>query len=388
MKKILYLTFYFEPDLSAGSFRNSSLVKELSKQVDGYAAIDIITTLPNRYNTFNVEALKYEERGNYTVKRLEIPKHKNGMKDQIFSFISYYRQTIKHIHGKKYDLIVVSSSRFFSTYLGYRIAKKTKTPLYLDIRDIFTDTMKDVLKSSILKISILPFLKSIERQVFNYASHINLISGGFKFYFSKFKQKNYSIFSNGIDEEFLNLPTSLPNNKPTKIITYAGNIGEGQGLHKIIPLAAKELGAGYKFKIVGDGGAKGKLIDEITRLDVKNIELHPPVKRDELLKIYSDSDFLFIHLNDYEAFKKVLPSKIFESAAYDKPIIAGVAGFSNQFLKENVSNLILFQPCDVTNMVNQLKNYSYKNEIRSEFINKFKRENINREMAASIISYL
>ena len=67
MKKILYLTFYFEPDLCAGSFRNSPLVKELADQVQGLAEIDVITTLPNRYSTFDVDAPQYEERGNYTI---------------------------------------------------------------------------------------------------------------------------------------------------------------------------------------------------------------------------------------------------------------------------------------------------------------------------------
>lgn len=99
-------------------------------------------------------------------------------------------------------------------------------------------------------------------------------------------------------------------------------------------------------------------------------------------------DLLFIQLNDYDAFKKVLPSKVFELGAYDKPIIAGVAGFANQFIKENISNKILFLPCDVDDMVEQLRNYTYKNEVRTEFISRYKRANINSDMATSIISYL
>jgi hypothetical protein len=388
LKKILYLTFYFEPDLCAGSFRNSTLVKELAKQVEGEAEIEVITTFPNRYNSFVAEALKFEERGNYAINRIEIPKHQSGMKDQINSFKTYFQETKKLVKGKKYDLVIASSSRLFTAYLGYSVAKKIKAPLYLDIRDIFTDTMKDVLSNPILKMGGIPMLNYVERKIFNYASHINLISGGFESYFTKFKETKYSYYPNGIDDVFLNLPLSRSEANAIKVITYAGNIGEGQGLHKIIPQAAERLGDGYKFQVIGDGGAKQKLINELVNLKIQNVEMIAPVQRDELIKIYNNSDFLFIHLNDYEAFKKVLPSKVFELGAYDIPIIAGVAGFSNDFIEKNIPNKILFLPGDVEDMVKQLNAYKYKKEVREEFINKFKRQNINREMATSIQDYL
>lgn len=388
MKKILYLTFYFEPDLCAGSFRNSPLVKELAKQIEGEATMDVITTLPNRYSTYEADAPQHENRSNYDVYRIAIPKHQSGMKDQILSFKEYYSKTKQLISGKKYDLVVASSSRLFTAYLGYTIAKKLRVPLYLDIRDIFTDTMKDVLKNKVIKAGAMPVLNLIEDRVFNYAKHINLISGGFREYFEKYKKATYTSFPNGIDDIFLNLPQSESSGSDHKTITYAGNFGEGQGLHKIVPQAAKRLGENYKFLLIGDGGAKQKLLDEIKRLGVENVEIHPPVKRDRLLEIYNDSDFLFLHLNDYDAFKKVLPSKVFELGAYDKPIIAGVAGFANRFIEENITNKILFLPGDVDGMVSQLNSYTYKNEVRDEFKRKFKRENINREMAESIRQYL
>ena len=56
--KILVLSFYYQPDLCAGSFRTTALIRELKKYTD--LEIDILTTMPNRYASFGVEALEEE----------------------------------------------------------------------------------------------------------------------------------------------------------------------------------------------------------------------------------------------------------------------------------------------------------------------------------------
>lgn len=387
MKKILFLSFYFEPDLCAGSFRNTSLLKELSNQLGQEGEITIVTTKPNRYSSFKEEALSLEKKGNYTVHRVQLPSHESGMKDQIIAFKTYYNEVKKILRNEKYDLVYASSSRLFTAYLGYTIAKKQNIPLYLDIRDIFVDTMSDVLQNGLVKRLTLPVLATIEKKVFSYASHINLISGGFRDYFQKYKTE-FSFYPNGIDDVFLENDSDQNVINDKKIITYAGNIGQGQGLHKIIPPAAKALGEDYLFQIIGDGGAKQQLIEEVNKLAVKNVMFMNPVRRNELIDIYNHSDYLFIHLNDFDAFKKVLPSKIFELGTFKKPIIAGVGGFANSFMKDNLTNIILFQPCDVDDMILQLKSYKYCLEDRVEFKSRFKRDQVNQEMAKSVLQYL
>lgn len=395
MKKILYLTFYFEPDLCAGSFRNSPLVKMLAGKLINEAEIDVITTLPNRYSTFSAEAPSFESRQNLNIYRVEIPKHNSGMKDQILSFKTYFLNVKKIISEKKFDLVIASSSRLFTAYLGYTIAKGQGAPLFLDIRDIFYDTLEDVLPNGIQKTIALPVIKLIERKTFSYASHINLISEGFKDYFEKYSSPSYSFFPNGIDEVFIEnflnknnkgIEKSLKDSQKT--IVYAGNIGEGQGLHKIVPQISKYLGNEYKFVIIGDGGAKQKLVEEIKNLKLSNVEFLPPVKRDELVEIYNNSDYLFVHLNDFKAFEKVLPSKLFELATFSKPIIAGVGGYAAKFVKENIENSILFEPCNSNDFIDKFKKYEYKEFPRQMFIDNFKRENVNNSLSDTMISFL
>ena len=92
MKRIVYLTFYFKPDLCAGSFRNSPLALELAKQAKD-VWIDVYTTQPNRYSTFDADAPDFEEFNNLRIHRINLPPHKSGMLDQVFSFLKYYKDT-------------------------------------------------------------------------------------------------------------------------------------------------------------------------------------------------------------------------------------------------------------------------------------------------------
>ena len=81
----------------------------------------------------------------------------------------------------------------------------------------------------------------------------------------------------------------------------------------------------------------------------------------------------------------MLPSKLFEYAAFDKPIIAGVGGYASQFIRENLSNYILFAPTDVESMVEQILKFDRGNQEQGDFVTKFARKNIMKEMARSIL---
>lgn len=388
--RILYLTYYFRPDLCAGSFRNSSLFEALLEQIGANDFVQVITTIPNRYGSYSVEGLKEEAGINYKINRLTVPVHASGMVEQAKAFIAYYKGVKKLIKQEYFDLVFASSSRLFTAYLGKRCAVKNRCPLYLDIRDIFVDTMKDIFKDKkLIQIPTIWALSFIERYTFKNANHINLISGGFRSYFKKYIKPTYSEYSNGIDDEFIEAgkESSVDKGKPY-YITYAGNIGNGQGLEKIIPEAAKELGVGYIFRIIGDGGTRKLLETKLHELGISNVELLSPVARTELIRYYKDSTYLFFHLNDLEAFKKVMPSKMFEYGAFDKPIIAGVNGFAAEFVEKNIPNHILFKPADVTDFVSQIKSYQLKFEHRDKFVKNFSRKNIDQKMATSIVSLL
>jgi hypothetical protein len=393
--KILFLTFYFEPDLCAGSFRNSSLLKDLHSKMKKDDSIDVITTHPNRYDSYKVKSKDFEKRfANLTIRRINLPNHKGGIISQIKLFIIFYNKVLKISKKNKYDLVYASSSRLFTAFLGSRLARKNQAKLFLDIRDVFKETILDVYKKSkvisFLLNLILPFF---EKYTFNRASAINIVSPGFKDYF---KNHNYGVNAkfyyntNGIDEIFLeNRPNHTIKKNKVKKIVYAGNIGSSQDLEKTLPATLDLLGKNYELHIYGDGSRKKNLVSELKNNNCSNIFIHNPIERNKLKEIYNDADILFFQLSKLDAFLRVIPSKLFEYSSFTKPIVAVVNGYCKDFIKTNLEGVFIAAPEDVNQIVKRINeidlSLSYD---RSKFINEFSRSKINSKFSKSILEYL
>ena len=385
--KILVLSFYFRPDLSAGSFRTTALVDALKQKMPADGQVDVLTTLPNRYSSFSIEAATEEKTPGLSIVRIALPPHQSGMFDQARAFISFAREVSRQTRGQEYDLVFATSARLMTAVLGAWVARKKRIPLYLDIRDIFVDTIKDVLPRH-FSILAKPVFTVLERWAINSASKVNLVSQGFAEYFStRYPRQHFSYFTNGIDDEFLSvsIPESVPRTDGVVEVLYAGNLGEGQGLHAIIPDLAKKMQGRVRFKIIGDGGRKGALLAALVNDGVDNVELLPPMKRAQLIKAYLAADVLFLHLNDYDAFRKVLPSKLFEYGAMGKPIWAGVSGYAAEFMHTELDNSAAFHPCNAAEAERVFSQLRLQNKPRDRFAAKFSRINIANEMATDVV---
>lgn len=387
--RIALISFYFRPDLSAGSFRATVLVESLAALVPPGSSIDVVTTLPNRYHSFGAEAPEREHRGIVTITRIALPPHRSGMIDQSKAFLSFARQVRKLMRGREYDIVFATSSRLMTAALGVLVARRARAPVYLDIRDIFVDTIKDVARGPVALLT-RPFFALVERWTIARAARVNLVSRGFAQYFEpRYPSTRFSYFTNGIDDEFLTLaptPVRAPAANGCITVLYAGNLGEGQGLHAIVPGLAARMGPRVRFLIVGDGGRREALVQALAASGATNVELLPPVARARLIELYRDADVLFLHLNDHEAFKKVLPSKLFEYGALGKPVWAGVSGHAAEFIRSELSNAAVFQPCDVDAAVQAFEKLTIGDAPRPDFVARYARSHISHAMAVDVLS--
>ena len=394
--KIVFFSFYYPPDLSAGAFRASALAKALSKKLANGDELHIITSHPNRYKKHRVKAKNIEVDGQIIIHRIPVPYHDSGMLLQIFTFTAYAFSAYRLCRKLKPKFLIGTTSRLMTGILTGYSAYRLDCKYFLDVRDIFSETISDLFsrKYKILGAVSKFIFNFLEKRLLNGAKGVNVVSEGFPEYFRKagINTSEWTYFPNGVDKEFKKFKLKKQiNAKKNKIILYVGNIGSGQALESILPGVAKKINDSYRFLVVGDGGMKSSLCKIIKDKDIHNIEILPPVQRFELIRYYQEADILFLHLNDIPAFRRVLPSKIFEYAALGKPIIAGIGGYSAKFMRDNVPHAIVFEPGNLNQCVASIKkgeSLMIDNNQIEIFINKYAREKIMNEMASHILATL
>lgn len=386
--KLLILSNYFTPDLSAGSFRMQAFIEALEPHAQQGLEVDLITTRPNRYASLKAEAPAFEDRRWLRIQRITLPAHQNGMADQARAYVRYAMEVRRLTRGRRWDLVFATSSRLMTAGLGGHVARRMKAPLYLDIRDLFTLNMDELLAGNPLKL-LMPVFRQIERRAFRASGWINVVSEGFIPHVRGIAPNvPVSCFTNGIDDLFLTEDFTTPavrNDIP--LILYAGNMGEGQGLHRIVPSVAKALEGRVRFRLIGDGGKRRELECALAEQGLSNVELLPPVSRSKLVAHYREADILFLHLNDLDAFRKVLPSKLFEYAATGRPLLAGIAGHAAKFTATELPDAEVFAPCDAEAMIAAVERLIARapDIDRKYFCQRYARHKIMTAMAADVL---
>ncbi len=405
--RILLLSFYFPPDLGAGSFRSQALVEALMKRLPAGYTLEVMTTAPNRYAQYasQAPALETAYEGRLTVRRIELPSHRSGILDQSRAFAAYARQVSRLTRGQHYDLVIATSSRLMTAVLGRYVAGRVSARLYLDIRDIFVENLPFLLPKGARWLGIL-FFSGLERWAVSGAAKVNLVSPGFEAYFKpRYPEQAFTWHTNGVDPLFADstrgdvtaqtssFQSPIQNERARESsrrlrILYAGNIGTCQGIDRILPALAKRLEDRADFVLIGDGGKREALEAALRVEGVANVEIRPPVARERLNEEYQKADILFLHLNDMFCFSRVIPSKLFEYAATGKPIWAGVRAFPAQFCVQHIENVSVFEPCDSEAAVDALDSLALATRSREQFIERFRRDGIMEKMADDTMELL
>ena len=138
------------------------------------------------------------------------------------------------------------------------------------------------------------------------------------------------------------------------------------------------------FLIIGEGAEKTNLKLKAKNEKLNNVIFIDAIDWQEIVNINQLISANIIHLKKLDLFKTVIPSKIFESMALKKPILAGLIGESLEIILTSKSGIGI-EPENELSLKNAI-DYIQKNPSDSKQLGlngyNFVKKNYNREVLA------
>lgn len=394
--KIVILTQYFPPEVGAPQNR----LFELAVRFKAYGAqITILTAMPNYPNMiiqagYSKKLWCFEKMHGLEILRSWIyVKKSNSIYLRLLNYFSFVFSSflLGLIKLNKHDYLICESPPLFLGISAFLLAKIKNSKLVFNVADLWPASAE---KLNIISNKFLLSLTS-KLELFLY-KHSFIISGqsqGIVKNIAQRTKRNVYWLKNGADislfsqEKITDIPHyNFPYHHNDFVVFYGGLLGYAQAM-EIVLLAAEKLKdyPEIKFLLLGNGPEKVKLLILANQLKLQNILFWETKPRSELVFIISKINAVIIHLRKIELFTGIIPSKIFESLAMEKPILLGVAGEAKELFIEEGNCGLFFEPENADDLTDKiLKLYRDRELCKSLGLNgrKYVVEHFNRNIIA------
>jgi len=350
--KLLFLTDNFVPESNAPATRTYEHCKEWVKEgID----VTVITCNPNfpygktyegyknkLYQTEVIDGIKVIRVWSY------MAENKGAIK-RIADYVSYAISAGLAGLFVKTDLIVATSPQLFTALSGCVLSKLRRKPWVFELRDLWPEGIKDT--GAIKNKKILDFLVKMELCLYRQSTFVITVTNGLR----------NNLISRGIEASKIDIVTNGANldmfqarEKNRAILEklglqnkfifgYIGTHGLAHGLEFIIECIKEIKNEELHFLFIGTGAKKEATVKLAEELKLTNVTFLDPVPKHEVAEYISIIDVALIPLTKTDIHASLIPSKIFESASMQKPILLGVEGEAAEIVKRHNAGIV-FEP--------------------------------------------
>ena len=230
----------------------------------------------------------------------------------------------------------------------------------MEIRDLWPESIVSV--GAIKNKLVYRFLTKLEYSCYDSASKIITVTHSFKTILVRngVPKEKISVICNGVNtslfhkrrKDFMLLKNLGIDGK--FVVSYIGTIGMSHAIDFIVRSAKKIKNDKIVILIIGSGAEKDNVRNQIKKEKVKNVILLDTLPKIEIVKYLASIDVALINLKKSPLFKTVIPSKIFENAAMEKPILLGVDGEARNMI-EKYNAGIYFSPENEDDFLNKIQ---------------------------------
>jgi colanic acid biosynthesis glycosyl transferase WcaI len=242
-----------------------------------------------------------------------------------FSLTAFYGGLL----AGKSDIIFSYTTPVTLGISAWLLAELWRIPWILRVEDLFSDA---AIAAGVLRDQqvMIRFLTSVERFLYRQATHVSLISEGFR----------QNLLGKGVPAEKLSVipvwadpdivqPLPKKNGFRKKydlddkfVVMYAGNMGHASALDEVIEAAEllREKND-ILFLLIGEGVKKETLIAKVQNKGLQNISFLPFQPRETFPEMLAAADLSLVTLNARSSGTS-LPSKTFNIMASSRPILS------------------------------------------------------------------
>ncbi len=346
--RILYLSQYFPPEVGATQNRAYEMAMNFIKQ--GHK-VTVLTEIPNHPSGI----INPDYRGKFIVRSdwdgidvvrvwVKASAVKSFLNRMLF-YISYMINAaiagILLARGR-YDFVYVTSPPLFVGGAGLSIKFICQIPMIFEVRDLWPDLAVQL--GELKNPTAIAFAKKLELTCYKHAALIVVVTEGTKQILHRrgIPTEKIIVIPNGANLDTYNFDIAGREkirrqlNLENKFVAiYAGIHGIAQGLEVIIETAKiLEKQSQIHFLMVGSGPQKAVLQQMVSTYGLRNVTLHNEVSMDEMPNYLSAADIALIPLKDIDLFNTVLPSKMFDAWACQRPIILTINGEARRIMEE------------------------------------------------------
>ena len=393
--KILFFTDNFPPEVNAPATRTFEHCREWIKLG---AEVTVVTCFPNfpagkiykgyRNKLFQKEIIE----GIKVIRVWTYITANKGIVRRSLDYLSFGIVSFCVGLFSYFDIVIATSPQFFTAVSAGMLSFFRRKKFIFEVRDLWPESIVgvDVMKENFL----IRFLSWVEKLLYRRAWKIIVVSEGFipTIVNMGIDSKKIYCISNGISKNNF-YPREKDKTLLAKfnlegkfIVGYMGTHGMAHKLDFIIKCIHEIKDESVYFLFIGEGAKKEDLKKQAAQLRLKNITFIDNVSREEVSTYLSLLDAGLIHLRISEAFEKVIPSKIFELAAMQIPMLLGVKGEASRLLTKYNAG-VCFEPENMNDFIlklNELKNNPMLKENvkagETALAKDFERETLARKM--------
>ena len=351
--KILFLTDNFYPEVNAPASRTYEHAREWVKA--GHE-VTVITCVPNFPKGKVFDGYKNKLWQKEAIDGIEVIRvwsyiaANKGFVRRTLDFISFSVTSLLAGLFVKADVIVATSPQFFTALSGRTLSFWKRVPWIMEVRDLWPESIKTVgaMKDNLF----IRYFEWEEMRCYRSAKTIVVVTDSFKRTLTArgIDEAKIKVVKNGVDKEMFK---PVPKDEALigelglegkKIIGYIGTHGMAHKLDFILDCARNMQGRNdFHFLFIGAGAEREALLAKKEREGITNVTMLDSVPKDQVVRYISILDLSLINLRKSELFKTVIPSKMFENAGMQIPIIMGVQGEAQEMLEEYGAGLC-FEP--------------------------------------------